>query len=155
LLLEATLLEATLQVAGGWFTGAFQLRSEDCVIFYLAHCRRQCRYEKNCEEESMGFWDRMEDVLNQGVESSKEMLGKAKEKAKDLGEKGVLKYEIMQLDKQAEHKLVQLGSRVFEKLVEKQQNAVTKEGVQGLLQDIQDLRQRIEEKEEAYKRIGQ
>ena len=103
----------------------------------------------------MGFWDRMEDVLNQGVESSKEMLGKAKEKAKDLGEKGVLKYEIMQLDKQAEYKLVQLGSRVFEKLVEKQQNAVTKEGVQGLLQDIQDLRQRIEEKEEAYKRIGQ
>ena len=103
----------------------------------------------------MGFWDRIEDVLNQGVESSKEMLGKAKEKAQDLGEKGVLKYEIMQLDKQAEHKLGQLGSRVFEKLVEKQQNAVTKEGVQELLQDIQDLRQRIEEKEEAYKRVGQ
>ena len=102
----------------------------------------------------MGFWDKMEDVFNQGIQSSKEMLGKAKEKAKDLGEKGVLKYEIMQLEKQAEKKFGLLGSRVYEKLINKDQASVSKEVFKDLLEDILDLKQRIEDKEEACNRIN-
>ena len=101
----------------------------------------------------MGFWERMEEIINQGISSSKEVLEKAKEKAKDLGEKGVLKYEIVQLEKQAEKQLAHLGARVYEKLIEKGQATVSKEILNELLQDILDLKRRIEEKEETYKKI--
>ncbi len=102
----------------------------------------------------MGFWERMEETINQGIRSSKEILGKAREKAKDLGEKGVLKFEIMQLEKQAEKKLARLGARVYEKLEIKNQATVSREILKDLLQDILDLKHRIEEKEESLEKIG-
>ena len=57
----------------------------------------------------MSFWERMEEVVNQGLESSRDILSKAREKARDLGEKGLLHYEIMQLERQAEKKFSKLG----------------------------------------------
>ena len=41
----------------------------------------------------MGFLDKLQETLDQGLKSSKELLGKAKEKAKDLGEIGVCIYD--------------------------------------------------------------
>lgn len=41
------------------------------------------------------FWDRIESAINQGIDSSKGVLGKAKERAKDLGARGVLKFDLM------------------------------------------------------------
>ena len=45
----------------------------------------------------MSFGDRMDEIVNQGLEFSRELLGKAKEKARELGEKGLLCYEIAQI----------------------------------------------------------
>ncbi len=101
----------------------------------------------------MGFWDRIEETINQGLQSSREVLKQAKEKAKDLGEKGVLKYEMAQLERQAEKKLAQLGTRVYEKLVDKGQATVSREVCKDLVDDILDLKKRVEDKEEAYKKI--
>ena len=61
----------------------------------------------------MSFWDRMEEIVSQGLESSRDILGKAKEKAKDLGEKGLLRYEISQIERQAEKKFSQFWNLRF------------------------------------------
>jgi len=100
----------------------------------------------------MGFRERMEEIINQGVSSSRELLDKAKDKAKDLGERGILKYELMQLEKQAEKQLARLGGRVYERLVSKNQATVSREAMKDLLTDITDLKRRIEEKEEILAR---
>ena len=102
----------------------------------------------------MSFWERMEEVVNQGLESSRDILSKAREKARDLGEKGLLHYEIMQLERQAEKKFSQLGVRVYEALVLKSRATVGKANVEDLLKDILELKERIEEKEQALKELG-
>jgi uncharacterized phage infection (PIP) family protein YhgE len=102
----------------------------------------------------MSFWDRMQEVVNQGLESSREILGKAKEKAKDLGEKGLLRYEISQIERQAEKKFSQLGAAVYEKLVMKDQATVSKDALEELLTDIQELKDRLEKLEADLKEVG-
>jgi flagellar motility protein MotE (MotC chaperone) len=102
----------------------------------------------------MSFWDRMEEVVNQGLESSREVLGKAKEKARDLGEKGLLRYEISQIERQAEKRFSQLGVRVYEQLVLKKQVTVSRESVDELLEDIRELKERLEKLEEDLQSVG-
>ncbi|MBN2536507.1 MAG: hypothetical protein JXB88_26725 [Spirochaetales bacterium] len=103
----------------------------------------------------MSFWERMQEVINQGIETSKDVLSKAKEKAKDLGEKGILKYDIMKLEKQAEKDFLLLGSKVFEILVEKKQENITKDNkeIKELIEEIQKIQVEIDEKEEEIKNI--
>ena len=102
----------------------------------------------------MSFWDRMEQVVNQGLESSREVIGKAKEKAKDLGEKGLLRYEITQIERQAEKKFSQLGAAVYERLVLKDQATVSREALSELLGDIRELKDRLEKLENDLKEVG-
>ena len=102
----------------------------------------------------MSFWDRMEEVVNQGLESSREAIGKAKEKARDLGEKGLLRYEISQIERQAEKKFSQLGAAAYEKLVVKDQATVSREAVAELLDDIQELKNRLEKLEMDLRQVG-
>ena len=102
----------------------------------------------------MSFWDRMQEVVNQGLESSREVIGKAKEKARDLGEKGLLRYEITQIERQAEKKFSQLGVAVYEKLVMKDQATVSKEALSELLEDIRELKDRLEKLEADLKDVG-
>jgi len=104
--------------------------------------------------KKLSFWDRMEEVVNQGLESSREILGKAKGKAKDLGEMGLLRYEIGQLERQAEKKFSQLGAKVYEKLVLKEQATVGKEAVKEFIDDIQELKDRLERLERDLKKVG-
>jgi hypothetical protein len=102
----------------------------------------------------MGFWERMEEAVNQGLESSREVLVRAREKAKDLGEKGLLRFEITQIERQAEKKFSQLGAAVYEKLVLKGQATVSREAVAEILQDIQELKDRLERLERDLKTLG-
>jgi hypothetical protein len=102
----------------------------------------------------MGFWERMEEVVNQGLESSREVLVRAREKAKDLGEKGLLRFEITQIERQAEKKFSQLGAAVYEKLVLKKQATVSREAVAEILQDVQELKDRLERLERDLKALG-
>ena len=102
----------------------------------------------------MSFWDRMEQIVNQGLESSRDILGKAKEKAKDLGEMGLLRYEITQIERQAEKKFSQLGAAVYEMLVLKDQATVSKEAVKELLDDVQEFKNRLEKLENDLKEVG-
>jgi heme oxygenase len=98
----------------------------------------------------MGFWERSKDLLNQGVLSTKEIFEKATEKSKELGEKGVAKFEISQLEKQAEKRFAQIGRHVYEVLVKEGQQTIS-DGtteIKNLLQEVDEIEKTIDEKEE-------
>jgi hypothetical protein len=102
----------------------------------------------------MSFWERMKEMVDKGVETSKDVLGKAAEKAKELGEKGVLKLELIHLEKQGEKRLAQLGASVFDLLVKQDKASVSKgsQGIKEILEDLVEIERKIDEKEEALKK---
>jgi hypothetical protein len=104
----------------------------------------------------MDFMERMRDVMGQGFETTKKGLEQAAGKARELGEKGVLKYEITRLEKEVERKLGLLGSETYRLLVEKGQSSITKGSadIKPIISEIQDLEKRITEKEKAMAEVG-
>ena len=66
----------------------------------------------------MSFMDRFESGLQKGLDVSRDLFEKARDKAKDLSDVGILKYEIRQLENQVEKLLGQLGSKVYKKFIE-------------------------------------
>ena len=101
----------------------------------------------------MSFWERMEQALNKGITTSREAFETAKEKARDLGDRGLLKYEVMQLEKMAEKRIAQLGTKVYEALVKDERNTVSKAtpSIKPLLLEIEQIEKRIGEKEDLLK----
>ena len=95
----------------------------------------------------MGIWDRMGQLLGQGLQASGEALARAKDKAQELGEIGLLKYEISQLEKQAAKLFGRLGLAAFERLAVKGQATLSREAVQDLLAELVDVKKKIEQKE--------
>ncbi|RKX81872.1 MAG: hypothetical protein DRP57_11155 [Spirochaetes bacterium] len=102
----------------------------------------------------MSFKDRMDKIINQGLSVSKEVLDKAKTKSKNLADKGVLKYEIMQLEKAEGKKFLELGGKVYELLVRSNRNTISKSTpeIKELLMELKDLESRAEEKETELKK---
>lgn len=105
----------------------------------------------------MDFWDRMKGAIDKGVDSSRDLLGRAREKAKDVGERGVIRFEIMQLESQAEKLVAKLGSRVYEQLMVEGNQSISKTTpeIRQLLGDIEQLRARITEKESVLRSMDQ
>ena len=103
----------------------------------------------------MGFLDKLQDTIDQGLKNSKELFGKAKEKARDLGEAGVVRFEIKQLESQAEKLVAKLGSKVYEVLVVEGQKTVSgsSAGVKEILSAIAGVRGEIETKEQQLEKF--
>lgn len=99
----------------------------------------------------MDFWERMRTALDKGLAKSKDLMGKARDTAQDLGERGVLRYEIMQLEDQAEKLTGKLGAATYEALVVREEPHVAKdsEGIRELIGEIDSVQTRIAEKEAA------
>jgi hypothetical protein len=102
----------------------------------------------------MNLWERVQKVVNQGVETSKDLLDKARVKAQELGEKGLLKFDIMQLENQTQKCLLQLGSKVFEVFIKESKESISKSdsSISSIVNEITDLQKKIEEKEESLKK---
>ncbi|TFG59341.1 MAG: hypothetical protein E4H36_13995 [Spirochaetales bacterium] len=101
----------------------------------------------------MAFIDRMQDFFGKSLDASKDFLGKAKDKAKDLTEMGVLKVEILQLEKMAAKTIGILGAQVYKLLVDEDHASVTKKNaeIKDLLDEIESAKNKIIQKEEALK----
>ena len=99
----------------------------------------------------MDFWDRMKNALEKGLEGSKDLLVKVRDRTQDLGERGVLRLEILQLENQAEKLVGKLGARCYEALVTERRELIDREtdGVSELIGEIDALHERIREKEAA------
>ena len=104
----------------------------------------------------MTFAEKMQGIINKGMAATRDLAGKAGEKAKDLGAMGIVKLEIMQLESQAERVIARLGNEVYRALVEKNGASVSKDSplISDMLKEIEGLRARIEAKEAEYKSIG-
>ncbi|MDR1230337.1 MAG: hypothetical protein LBK61_02925 [Spirochaetaceae bacterium] len=97
------------------------------------------------------FSERMKGIFEQGLGVSKDIAAKAGAKAQDLGEKGVLKFEIMQLETQAKKWAERLGAETYRVLVEQGQDTLPANDpvVKGILNEITAVRDAIEQKEAA------
>ena len=97
----------------------------------------------------MGFWERSKDLLDQGIMSSKDIFDKAKAKTKELGGKGVIRFEISQLERQVEKRFAHIGRHVYEVLVKEGQQTISKgtEEIKKLLTEAEELEKAIDDKE--------
>jgi hypothetical protein len=104
----------------------------------------------------MTFSERMKVLFEQGLEASKDIAAKAGAKAQDLGEKGVLKLEIMQLEGQAKKWVERLGAEVCRLFIEQGQDTLSANDpvIRGMLAEIVAARDAIEQKEEALASRG-
>lgn len=98
----------------------------------------------------MSFMENIQKALSQGFDASKEFLEKAGHKAKEMGEKGVLKLEIMQLNSQVEKLCAKLGAQVYLQLDESKDKPVNFElpEVAHIIEAINEAKDIIEGKEE-------
>jgi hypothetical protein len=99
----------------------------------------------------MDFWDRVKTAMDKGLEGSRDLLSKAKDRTQELGERGVLRVEIMQLESQAEKLLGQLGTRTYEALVKEghDQISTSTAGISEIIAKIDEIQSQITEKEAA------
>ena len=104
----------------------------------------------------MTFSEKMKNLVDQGIKSSKDIVKQAGDKAQQWGEMGVLKLEVVQLRGQAEKLTARLGAEVYEVLVEKGQKTVGKDSpaVRETIDRLEELQRQIEEKETAFKKAG-
>jgi hypothetical protein len=102
----------------------------------------------------MNFKERMDKLIAKSKTSSKEVFEKAKKKTRELKEKTSLKMEIRHQERQAEKKLAQLGSTVYDILVTKGQATISKgtADVKSLLQEIEEIEKKIDAAESDLKK---
>lgn len=102
----------------------------------------------------MTFGDKMRDIIGQGMTVSKDFVAKAGAKAQDLGEKGVLRFEIMQLEGQAQKLLARLGTEVYSSFADEGVETVSREDtvIKGLIAEISGVRDSIELREAELKK---
>jgi hypothetical protein len=95
-------------------------------------------------------------MIDKGLDASRDFAKRAGEKAKELGEKGVLKLEIAQLESRAEKLVAKLGAEVYASMVDRNVPTVSRDAaaISGILTQIEELRTSIEGREKEYAAIG-
>ncbi len=98
----------------------------------------------------MAFMDKVKELLDQGVSASRDFVSKAGAKAQDLGEKGVIKLELMQLENQAQKLIAKLGAEAYENFVEREQDSVSRSEtkIAEILSEIEKVKNLMERREE-------
>lgn len=104
----------------------------------------------------MTFSERMQNLINKGIEGSKDIAARARDQAQAWGEMGVLKIEILQLHSQAEKLVSRLGAHTYAEFVERSQPKLesTEPVTASILKSIREAEVAIADKEAAYRRIG-
>jgi hypothetical protein len=97
----------------------------------------------------MTFSERMREALEQGWIASKELAVKAGAKAQDLSERGVLMWDIKQMENQAQKLITNLGNTSYKKFMERDESSIERDDVEikTILDEITVIRDAIEKKE--------
>jgi hypothetical protein len=97
----------------------------------------------------MTFNERMKDMLEQGWTASKEFAVKAGAKAQDLGERGLLMWDIKQLENQAQKLLTRMGNEAYIAFTEKDQTSIERENAEfkTILDELAVIKEKVERKE--------
>ena len=104
----------------------------------------------------MSFSERMKEMIDKGLVASRDFAKKAGEKARELGEKGMIKIEIAQLESHAEKLVAKLGAEVYASMVDRNVETVSRDtaAISSILKEIEGLRESIEKMEKEYSAIG-
>ena len=97
----------------------------------------------------MTFNERMKEMLEQGWAVSKEFAAKAGEKAQDLGERGMLMWDIKQLENQAQKCLTRLGNEAFIAFIDRGLQSIDRDTAEFriILDELTSIKDKIEKKE--------
>jgi hypothetical protein len=97
----------------------------------------------------MTFNERMKDLLEQGWTASKEFAAKAGAKAQDLGERGLLMWDIKQLENQAQKLLTRMGNEAYIAFTDNDQTTIERDSTafKTILDEIAVIKEQIEKKE--------
>ena len=97
----------------------------------------------------MTFSERMKDMLEQGWTVTKEAAVKAGAKAQDLGERGLLMWDIKQLENQAQKQLARLGTEAYLLFTEKGENTISSDNaeISAILEELSKIKDSIDRKE--------
>ena len=97
----------------------------------------------------MTIGDRIGEILDQGIEASKEFAIKTGEKARDLGERGVLAIEIKQLEGRVRELVNRLGKEAYQAFLVRNQDNISRDApeIAAILADIEKVRDSIDQKE--------
>lgn len=104
----------------------------------------------------MGFSEKLKEIINQGLDISKDIIDKASAEAKKLGAQGVHKMEILNLQAQARKLSAQLGVAVYEELMEKGQASVGADSpaIKDIIQKLDLVNDEIDAREADFKAEG-
>jgi hypothetical protein len=97
----------------------------------------------------MTFGERMKEMMEQGLAASREFAVKAGAKAQDLGERGLLMWDIKQLENQAQRLLTRLGNEAYITFTERDESTLDRDAVEirTILEEIALIKEAIEKKE--------
>ena len=98
---------------------------------------------------NMSFSERMIEILDQGIAASKEFAVKTGEKAKDLGERGILILEIKQLEGRVREIVNRLGKESYLAFFERKEESVhrDKPEIAEILTELEKIQNVLEQKE--------
>lgn len=102
----------------------------------------------------MSFLNKLTDYLDKGVDMSRDAITKAGDVVQDMGNKGVLRIEILQLKEKQNKEYRDLGMSVAEIFRENPGESITEDTlrVRKSLELIRDFDQQIKSREEKLKR---
>ena len=90
---------------------------------------------------SGALWRGVERAVNQGLRGSRDALDRARSKARELGERGALRLDLLQLERRRTRLLEELGALIHDRLGAQGQAKVSRRtrGVKDLMLKIDDL----------------
>ena len=102
------------------------------------------------------IWRGVERAVNQGLKGSRDALDRARSKARELGERGALRLDLLQLQRQRARLLEELGALIHDRLGVQGQATVSRgtAGVKDLMAQIDDLADRCAAKREALDQLA-
>jgi len=97
----------------------------------------------------MTFSERMKELLEQSWDATKEFAIKAGAKAQDLGERGLLMWDIKQLENKAQKQIARLGNEAYITFTDKDQAVLARETaeIKVILDELANIKDQIEKKE--------
>lgn len=102
------------------------------------------------------LWRGVERAVNQGLKGSRDALDRARSKARELGERGALRLDLLQLERQRGRLLEELGSLIHDRLGAQGQATVSRgtPGVKDLMLQIDDVAGRCAAKRAALEQLA-
>ena len=99
----------------------------------------------------MGFQDKLKKTVSKGLEHSKQIFSVAKDKAKELGDAGILRFEIHQLEDKLKKQEQLFGHTVYALFADEGKQSLTRRsaGVKDILEIMEDLHNQLAGKKAA------